>query len=164
MAIDVTALYRRFRSEHRLDAKACEAMCHAATLVNTAEDSRRLNAQRFPMIILAASGMATGGRVLHHLRAFAPSPRCTLMFTGYQAPGTRGAQIVAGASEVKIHGGLVPVRVSVVALEGLSAHADAEEVLDWLGNSPARPARTFVTHGEPAAADAMRARPEQRLG
>jgi metallo-beta-lactamase family protein len=164
MAIDATALYLRHRDEHRLDAAQCEAMCRGVTMVNSAEDSRHLNGQRFPMVILAASGMATGGRVLHHLKALAPDPRNTLLFTGYQAEGTRGAAIVAGAPHVKIHGQEVRIRAEVVALEGLSAHADHAELVAWLAGSPIRPARTFVTHAEPAAAEAMRGHVETGLG
>lgn len=158
MAINATALYLRHRSEHRLDARECRALAQVATLVNTADESRRLNAQRFPMVVVAASGMATGGRILHHPKAFAPDPRNALIFAGFQAPGTRGADIVAGAATVRIHGDLVPIRAEVVALEGMSAHADRDELIERVRNSPARPRHTFVTHGEPAAAEAMRER------
>ena len=158
MAADVTELYRRFRTEHRLTADECEAMCRAATIVNTPDESRRLNESRWPMVIIAASGMATGGRVLHHLKAFAPDARNTILFSGFQAGGTRGAALVQGATEIKIHGQYVPVRAEVDAMDTLSAHADAREVLDWLRGFHEAPRRTFVTHGEPAAADALRRR------
>ena len=158
MAISATELYLRHRSEHRLDASECKGLSRVAKFVNSADESRQLNAQRFPMIIIAASGMATGGRVLHHLKAFAPDPRNTLIFGGFQAPGTRGADIVAGAPSVKIHGAAVPIRAEVVVLEGMSAHADGDQLVAWLGHSAARPRHTFVTHGEPAAAEAMRQR------
>ena len=163
MAIDATALYLRYRAEHRLDARECRALSKVATMVNTPEESRRLNSQRFPMIIVAGSGMATGGRVVHHLKTFAPDPRNTLMFAGFQASGTRGADIVAGAPTVTIHGDAVPIRAEVVLLEGMSTHADGDELADWLRTSPARPRHTFVTHGEPEAAEAMRQRLEGDL-
>ena len=156
MATDVTALYHRHRALHRLTPNQCEAMCHAAKIVTSADESRELNAKQFPMVIIAASGMATGGRVLHHLKAYAPDPRNTILFSGFQAGGTRGASILDGATEVKIHGQYVPVRASVAALHNLSAHADYAEIVEWLGQFNGKPRRTFITHGEPAAADALR--------
>jgi metallo-beta-lactamase family protein len=116
------------------------------------------------MIIVAASGMATGGRVVHHLRAFAPDPRNTILFSGFQAGGTRGAAILAGAESVKIHGAYVPVRAEVGLIDNLSAHADCDEILAWLKRFERPPRETFVTHGEPAAADALRHRIEEELG
>ena len=164
MAADVTDIYHRHRTEHRLTPEQCEAMCRAATIVNSADESRALNEKRFPMVIIAASGMATGGRVLHHLKAFAPDPRNTILFSGYQAGGTRGSSIVQGASEVKIHGSYVPVRAEVDVLDNLSAHADYNETLGWLRAFASKPRLTFVTHGEPAAADALRRRIGETLG
>ena len=154
MAVDVTALYARFRSLHRLSADECHAMCGAAKIVNTPEESRALDQRPYPAVIVAASGMATGGRVLHHLRALAPDPRNTILFSGYQAAGTRGGRIVAGEPAVKIHGHMVPIRAEVAQLDGLSAHADRVELLEWLRGFRTPPRRTFVTHGEPAAAEA----------
>jgi len=162
MAADVTALFRRHAGEHRLSATECHAMCQGVTVVNTEEDSRALNQQRYPCVIVSASGMATGGRVVHHLKAFAPGPRNTILFAGYQAAGTRGAALVGGATEVRIHGEWVPVRAEVASLEGLSAHADREELLAWLARLPRRPKQVYVTHGEPAAADALRQAIEER--
>jgi metallo-beta-lactamase family protein len=156
MAADVTAIYHQHRPEHRLTPEQCAAMCHAATIVNSADESRELNTRRFPMVIIAASGMATGGRVLHHLKAFAPGPRNTILFSGYQGGGTRGAAIVQGATSVRIHGQEVPVRAEVAMIDSLSAHADYREILEWLGHFKDKPRRTFITHGEPAAADALR--------
>jgi metallo-beta-lactamase family protein len=163
MAIDVTSIYRRHRTEHRLSPEQCEAMCHAAQYVNTIEESKRLNERHGPMVIIAGSGMATGGRVVHHLKAFAPDPRNTIVLAGFQAGGTRGAQLVDGAEVVKIHGQYVPVRAEVELLDTLSSHADAQETLEWLGGFTAPPRRTFITHGEPAAADALRLRIEEQL-
>lgn len=132
--------------------------------MNSAEESRALNSKQFPMVIIAASGMATGGRVLHHLKAFAPDPRNTILFSGFQAGGTRGASILQGATEVKIHGQYVPVRAHVATLHNLSAHADYDEILAWLGQFKSKPQRTFITHGEPAAADALRRHISEALG
>jgi len=163
MAVDATAIYRRHRAEHRLTPDECHAMCHAARFVNTVEESKALNARHGPMVVIAGSGMATGGRVVHHLEAFAPDPRNTILFAGFQAGGTRGAALLAGATSVKIHGEFVPVRAEVALIDNLSAHADAREILAWLGGFESPPQRTFVTHGEPAASDALRLRIEAQL-
>ncbi len=117
-----------------------------------------------PMLILSASGMATGGRVLHHLKRLAPQSENTILFVGFQAAGTRGYSLVNGADEIKIHGQYVPVRAEVARLDLLSAHADRAELIAWLRNTPARPRRTFVTHGEPAASDALRRHLRDELG
>jgi metallo-beta-lactamase family protein len=164
MAIDATRLYHEHREEHRLTDEQCEAAHSVARMVHTADESRALNERRGPMIIVSASGMATGGRVLHHLKAFAPDARNLILLPGFQAAGTRGATLAAGASEVKIHGDYVPVRADVVKLDSMSAHADYAEILDWLRAFRRPPKRTFITHGEPAAADELRRRIEESLG
>jgi metallo-beta-lactamase family protein len=163
MAVNATAIYHKHRHEHRLDVRQCEAMCHAAKLVNSVEESIALNQRQMPMVIVAASGMATGGRVLHHLKAFAPDPRNTILFSGYQAGGTRGAAMVAGAESIKIHGEYVPLRAQVAQMDSLSAHADRPEILAWLAHLKAPPKMTFITHGEPDAADALRKGIEETL-
>ncbi len=117
-----------------------------------------------PAVLISASGMATGGRVLHHLKAFAPDPRNTILLTGYQAAGTRGASIAAGADSVKIHGEYVAIRAEVAAIHGLSAHADRDEILAWLADLRTPPRRVFITHGEPVPADALRRCIEERFG
>ena len=164
MAVDATAVYRRHLEEHRLDAAECAAMCGAATIVNTPEESIALNTRRGPMVIISASGMATGGRVVHHLKSFAPDWRNTILFTGFQAGGTRGAAMLGGARTIRIHGADIPVRAEVAQLTGLSAHADADEILAWLRGFTTIPKTTFITHGEPAASDALRLRIERELG
>ena len=108
------------------------------------------------MIIISASGMATGGRVVHHLKAFAPDAKNMILFTGYQAAGTRGAAMVRGADSIKIHGAWIPVRAEIVQLQSTSGHADCDQLVAWLKGSASPPKRVFVTHGEPAAADALR--------
>lgn len=164
MAEDATAIYRRFRAEHRLSDKECEAMCRAAVIVNSVEQSKKLNLSREPKVLIAGSGMATGGRVVHHIAAFGPHPENAIVFAGFQAGGTRGAAMLGGAREVKIHGDYVPIRAEVVAIGNLSAHADADEIMAWLKAFDKPPRRTFVTHGEPAAADALRLRIQDELG
>lgn len=164
MAVDVTALYRRHRHDHHLTPAQCEAMCGAATIVSSPQDSIELNRRRVPMVIIAASGMATGGRVLHHLKAFASDRRNTILFAGFQAGGTRGAAMVSGAESIKIHGEYIPLRAQVVQLDNLSAHADQGELLAWLEGFVLPPRRVFLTHGEPNAAEALRCKINQKPG
>jgi metallo-beta-lactamase family protein len=164
MAIDMTEVYQRYRSEHRLSIEECRGMCHVAKMVSTVEDSRTLVAQRKPAIIISASGMATGGRVLHHLKALAPDPRNTIVFAGFQASGTRGGRIVAGERSIRIFGEAVAVNAEVVSLAGMSAHADAQQLTQWLATAPQAPRGVYLNHGEPAAADALRQRIEHELG
>jgi metallo-beta-lactamase family protein len=164
MAINATRLYHEYMAEHRLTPEQCEAAHSVAQMVNTADDSRALNGRGGPMIIVSASGMVTGGRVVHHLKAFAPDARNMIVLPGFQAAGTRGAALAAGATELKIHGDYVPVRAEVVKMDSMSAHADYIEILDWLRVFKRTPKRTFVTHGEPAAADEMRRRIEETFG
>jgi metallo-beta-lactamase family protein len=164
MAADVTDLYVRYRAEHRLNTLQCRQMCEIARFVQTPEESRQLDRSHWPMVIIAASGMATGGRVLHHLARFAPDPRNTILLTGFQAGGTRGATLLAGAKEIKIHGAYVPVRAEVATIENLSAHADYTEIIDWLRQFERAPSRVFLTHGEPCAADMLRRRIAEALG
>ncbi|WP_397408471.1 MBL fold metallo-hydrolase RNA specificity domain-containing protein [Polaromonas sp.] len=163
MAASAMQVYLKHKSELRLTAAECDALAHAAHIVQTPEESRLLNARHGPMVIIAASGMATGGRVVHHLKAFAPDKRNTILFAGFQAGGTRGASIAGGAPTVRIFGEDVPVRAEVAMLDDLSAHADAAEIVSWLKGFKAPPKETFITHGEPAAADAMRQRIEREL-
>jgi metallo-beta-lactamase family protein len=164
MAVDATAIYRRHREQHRLTPEQCEAMCHAAHIINTVDESRDLNRRRGPMVIIAGSGMATGGRIVHHLRSFAGDPRNAIVLTGFQAGGTRGAALLAGADSIKIHDEYVAVRAEVCALGNLSAHADYSETLDWLRGLPRPPRRIYLNHGEPDAADALRRHIEETLG
>ncbi|MBP8309887.1 MAG: MBL fold metallo-hydrolase [Burkholderiaceae bacterium] len=164
MAIDATALYRKFRSLHRLTVAECRAMCAVARLINTPEQSKELANLRMPAVIIAASGMATGGRVLHHLKTMAPDSRNRILFVGHQAGGTRGAHLVDGATEVKIHGEWYPVRAQVRQIDVWSAHADADEIMAWLRTARRAPERVFLVHGEPNAADVLRQRIEEQLG
>ncbi len=161
MAVDATRIFREHAAEHRLSPAQCDAVFRGIRVVNSMEESIRLNTMSGPMIILAASGMATGGRVVHHLRAFAPHPANTILFAGFQAAGTRGAAMLAGAESVKIHGQYVPVRAEVEILSNLSAHADSDEIMAWLDHFDAPPIQTFIMHGEPVSADALRHRIEE---
>jgi metallo-beta-lactamase family protein len=132
--------------------------------VTSPQESKQLTASSKSAIVISASGMATGGRVLHHLAAALPHERNTVLFVGFQAAGTRGRALVEGAQDVKIHGSFVPVRARVARIDSMSAHADRNEILRWLGTTPAPPKRLFLVHGEPGPMDALKATIEQRLG
>ena len=164
MATDVTALYRRYPDMHRLDEAALQDMSRRTRIVNSVEESIALNRRKGPMIIVSASGMVTGGRVLHHLVAFAPDPLNAILLSGYQAGGTRGAALAAGAKSVRIYGQDVAVNAEVIQLQAASAHADSDELLAWLRSAPRAPKVVYVTHGEPDAADALRVRIQRELG
>lgn len=164
MSINATEIFCRHKEDHRLSESQCHSMCEAAHYTRTASESKALARRAGPMIIISASGMASGGRILHHLRHCLPDPRHLVLFVGYQAAGTRGRSLLDGTDEVKIHGQYVPVRARVTQIPALSAHADYAELLDWLHKSKIAPRRTFVTHGEPAAADAFRRRLRDHLG
>ena len=158
MAIDSMHIYQRHRREHRLSVDDCHGMSHIAKICRTVEESRALDQQRYPAIIISASGMATGGRVLHHLRALGPDHRNSIVFAGYQAGGTRGARLVAGERSVRIFGEDVRIHAEVVSLAGMSAHADAAQLIDWMKTAPKAPRHVFINHGEANAADALRVR------
>jgi metallo-beta-lactamase family protein len=164
MATDVTEVYERFVDYHSLSKEVCSAVCDVAHFVRSVEESKELAERRFPMVIISASGMATGGRVLHHLKQLAPDHRNTILLPGFQAPGTRGEALASGAQSLKIHGKYVPVEAEVEQLALLSAHADQEGLLQWLEGCAHPPRRVFVTHGEPAASDALRRLVKDRLG
>lgn len=164
MAVEATGLYRHHRALLRLPAREVQALCDGVRMVATAQQSMRLAGSRWPMVIISASGMAAGGRVLHHLKTLAPQPQHHIVLAGFQVAGTRGARLAAGATEVKIHGEMVPVRARVSQLEGLSGHADADELMQWLRALRTPPRQVFVVHGEPEASDTLRARIQQELG
>jgi len=170
MAVDVTAIYLRHREEHDLDMRNLAndgrnaLRSRQLTLVRSAVQSKGLNDLNGPIIIIAASGMATGGRILHHLRLRLPDPRTTVLFTGFQAAGTRGRALLDGTRSVRIFGEEVPVRARTERIDGLSAHADRDELLKWLAGFGRPPSRTRLVHGEPQAADCLRAAIEHRLG
>ena len=163
MAIHSTELFARHLGEHRLDAEQCHAMAQVATMTRTADESKAIARQHGPKVILAASGMATGGRVLHHLVQYLGDHRNMVLLTGYQAPGTRGATLANGGTQLRIHGQDLPVRAEVVQLKSASAHADAGQLMAWLRALPQPPRRVFVTHGDMEASDRLRHRIETEL-
>lgn len=164
MAIDASDIFCRNLADHRLTEHECKKACGVATYVRSVEDSKALTGNPVPKVIISASGMATGGRVLHHLKRFAPDPRCTILFAGFQAAGTRGQAMVAGAKSIRIHGEEIAVAAEVQNLSMLSAHADQEELLRWLQQIKAPPRRTFITHGESNAAQALSSRITEAFG
>ena len=133
-------------------------------VIGSAEESKQLTASKMPAIVISASGMAEGGRVLHHLKAALPDPRNTVLFAGYQGVGTRGRRLVDGEKTVKIHGAWVPVAAPIERIDSMSAHADVEEIMRWLKGFTAAPKQTFIVHGEPVAQDALAARIQADLG
>jgi metallo-beta-lactamase family protein len=164
MATAATTLYQKHRKLLRLSPREANTLCDGVTVVTTPQQSEKVSRTRWPSVIISASGMATGGRVLHHLKAMAPNPRHAIVFPGFQVAGTRGAKLVEGASEVKIFGEYVAVKAQVSHLEGFSGHADANELMHWLHGFEKAPRQTFVVHGEAAAADALRSRIADELG
>jgi metallo-beta-lactamase family protein len=128
------------------------------------EQSKALNDISYPAIIISASGMASGGRILHHLAYKLPDHRTTVLFVGFQAAGTRGRHLQEGASSVKIHGRQVPVRARIETLDGLSAHADRNEILAWLDSAARPPRKIHLVHGEPGATEALAERLRQERG
>ncbi|MGE5325450.1 MAG: MBL fold metallo-hydrolase RNA specificity domain-containing protein [Deltaproteobacteria bacterium] len=169
MAIDVTEIYRRHREDHNLATTALEEQGGKPFTPpdmhfdRTREESVAINNIRFPMIIISASGMATGGRVVHHLERCLPDHRNTILFVGFQGAGTRGRIIQSGAESVKMHGRQVTVRARIETIENLSAHADYSEILRWLGKFSKAPRKTFLVHGEPQAAESLKEKIGARL-
>lgn len=164
MALTATEIFYAHEPEHKLTPQDCHDMAEGVTLARTPVQSKNIDTLSGPMIVISASGMATGGRVLHHLKAFASDARNTILLVGYQAAGTRGEALLSGVDELKIHGAYVPIDASVVQIKGLSAHADYLELLGWLEHLGGEPRQVFVVHGEPAASDALRRRLSDHLG
>jgi len=153
------------RKQHAVHERQICAFCtERFRTVSSAAESKQLTQSKMPAIVISASGMATGGRVLHHLRAALPDARNTVLFVGYQAEGTRGRQLVDGGTTVKIHGEIIPVRAEIALVESMSAHADSQEILRWLGGFTRPPRLTFIVHGEPVAMEALGASIHDRLG
>jgi metallo-beta-lactamase family protein len=169
MAVDATPIFLAHREDHdaemvRMLAAGGEPLRPAhLTFARSPEQSKAINDVRGPCVILSASGMATGGRVLHHLKRRLPDPRTTVLLVGFQPPGTRGWSLQSGAATLRIHGEDVPVKARVASIASFSAHADEDEISRWLATFPSPPGRTFLVHGEPAALEAARQRTE-RLG
>lgn len=163
MAQDATDILRKYVALQRLDADLSAKVCSVAKYVNTKEESQALDLDMTPKIIISASGMLEGGRVLHHIKTFGPDARNTIVFTGYQAVGTRGADMINGRGYLKAFGEKIPINAEVKILSNMSAHADYEEILQWMTNFNHLPRRVFITHGEPEAANALKEKIEERF-
>jgi metallo-beta-lactamase family protein len=170
MAISATKFYLNHREEHDLEMEALldkqrnPLATRRLKFARSIAESKAVSAQTDPTIVISASGMATGGRILHHLKQRLPDERNTVIFVGFQAEGTRGRRLVDGETEVKMLGELVPVRACIEQLENLSAHGDWREILRWLGGFKQAPEKVFLVHGEPNALTALKARIEERFG
>jgi metallo-beta-lactamase family protein len=169
MAVDATRIYSRYLSDLSLDESLTEdgrsrLFPRNVLFHRSVEESKRLNDLPGPRIVISASGMLTGGRVLHHLKRLLPDPKNLILLVGFQAAGTRGRAMLEGARTVRVHGEDVPVRAQFIALSGLSAHADRSEILRWVGTAPVPPRRIFVTHGEPEASLALAQLLERETG
>lgn len=163
MAVHTTALFKKHMGEHRLSAQEVQAMDHVATMIETPEQSKALVKRHGPMVILSASGMATGGRVLHHLANHVGNHRNMIILTGFQSPGTRGATLASGSPTLRLHGKDLSVAAEIVQLSSASAHADGNQLLAWLKKLPQAPAQVYVVHGEREASDALRQKIEREL-
>lgn len=164
MATNVNEVLKRFKELHKLSDEECVYICRTVRYVSSVEDSIALNEKDGPMLIISASGMLSGGRVLHHLKAFGGDPRNTIVLAGFQAAGTRGEALQLGHREIKIHGEYYEIKAEIKVLENISAHADYSELLRWFSSSKMKPRKVFVTHGEPAAAESFKNKIHEKFG
>jgi len=152
------------RHQARQERDMCVFCTERFRVIATPDESKQLTASRVPAIVISSSGMAEGGRVLHHLKAALPNAQNTVLFAGYQGAGTRGRRLVDGEKSIKIHGQWIPVAARVERIDSMSAHADADEIMRWLKGFAAPPRQTFIVHGEPPAQDALGLRMQAELG
>lgn len=164
MAIDASDILHIYKNDHHLNTKQCDGLCHVATYTRTTDESKQIDLQKMPKIIISASGMMTGGRILHHLKVFLPDYRNTILLTGYQAGGTRGARLLNGEREIKIHGQFIPVHAKVKSMSNTSAHADYQEMLGWLQHFKKPPRKLFITHGDSSSAESFKVKVEKQFG
>lgn len=161
MATNATKIFARYAEQNRLTKEQNRAVCEVAQYINSVDESMALDQQKLPAIIISASGMATGGRVIHHIRHFAPNPKNTILFSGFQVGGTRGDRMMRGEKEIKMFGQMIPINAEIVQIENISAHADSSEMLNWLAHLKKAPQKLFITHGEADAANALKSQIEQ---
>lgn len=170
MATDATEIFCQHPEDHDIDMQLlmdeerCPLCCKPYTFTRTPEQSKSLNHKQGPLIIIAASGMATAGRIVHHLKQRLPDPNTTVLLAGFQAAGTRGRSLQEGARVLRMHGQEVPVRATIETIDGLSAHADRLEILRWLRGFVAPPRQTYIVHGEPTAAETLKESIAAELG
>ena len=164
MALNATQILCNHLEDLRLTSIECKELCEVATCIRTVQESIDLDIHKTPKIIISASGMVTGGRILFHLKAYASDARNTILFTGFQAEGTQGADILNGERYIKAHGQMIQIQAQIEVIRSTSAHADYEEILAWLGHFENKPKKVFVTHGELTAAQSLKAKIEERFG
>ena len=164
MAISATELFFRHPDKHKLTREDCERIDAGTRYVRTVDESIALNNSKYPAVIISASGMASGGRVIHHLNTMAPNHRNSIVFMGFQAPGTRGEKLVNGAETIRIFGKDIPVRAKVFRLENLSAHGDYEDILSWLGGIKQTPRQVLINHGSSESSQALAEHIQERYG
>ena len=155
MGANVLELFHRTRDWHKLEEHECDEMCSFFTVVSSYRETMELRTDSKPKIVIAGSGMLTGGRMLNYLETQAQNPNNTLLFIGYQAEGTRGRKLLEGEKELKVYGKWVPFHMEVAEIEGLSAHADHKELIGWMSKIKNQPERIFIVHGEKDSAEAL---------
>lgn len=163
MSQKVSNLLKSHTEEHKLDKDLCEQICNIAEYVSTPARSRELDSWPKPIIIISASGMIEGGRILHHLKAYLKDSKNTILLTGYQDPGTRGDRLLRGEPEIKIHGGMYPVKARIYQMKSLSAHADYRELLDWMRHFKRPPKKVFICHGDSNSTESLKTKITEEL-
>jgi metallo-beta-lactamase family protein len=163
MANEVTDLYKKFNDEHKLNEETIVDFLKTALFIKSIEESKQLNKLHGPMIIIAASGMLAGGRILHHLNAFGSDPKNIILLVGFQAPGTRGANLMRGEKQIKFHGYYHEINAQVLNMDFFSAHADQEELISWVKQLNPAPKQIIITHAEPDAAHILKQKIESEL-
>lgn len=164
LAIQATEILLNHTDDHNLTREECKDLETIAKLTSTTEESKELDKNLTPKIIVSASGMATGGRVIHHLKTYLPHAKNTILFTGFQTPSTRGARLLAGTKEIEFFGEKIPVNAEIFELKSASAHADSEEILEWLKNFHTRPKKVFLNHGDKESANALKEKIHSKFG
>ncbi len=164
MGANATEIFRRYPSWHKLSSADCVSLFEKVTMITNFEDTIGVIETPSPKIVIAASGMLTGGRVLYYLEKYIESKKNTILFTGYQSEGTRGRSLLQGAHEIKMHGTYYPVQAKVSSLSAMSGHGDQREMIEWLSTLPEPPKQVFLVHGEDAAREAFRVKLEATFG
>ncbi len=163
MAINASEIFCTYHQEHKMNQKSCQLIFDKVIHARTQQDSMNIATTKGSKIIVSASGMATGGRVLHHLRRLLPDSNSTVLFSGYQAGGTRGAKLIAGEQSVKIHGEFVQVNARVSVVDSMSAHADSKELISWVKSAGVPPKKIFLNHGETSAIESLKDKLRQQV-
>jgi metallo-beta-lactamase family protein len=164
MGSEVSGFYETHPTFHRLGPDEFSRVMSEISIIKSHDESRALNEKKGPMVIIAASGMLTGGRVLHHLKAFAQDPKNLILLAGFQSPGTRGWSLLNGSKELKVHGSYVDIKCKIINSDAFSAHADRRDLINWLRSTVKKPKKVFLVHGETSAMDSLRLRIQDHIG